>query len=548
MIALLTVMAVFLAITVKRKRQRDRAQAELQDAKDRFFTSLTHELRTPLTVIQSAAQNIIKQSSRKSVIYNDASNIIWYSSIILNIINNILDTTKMVSGNRLKLDWKHGDIVPFITMVCESYSLYASDKDITIEYKPEEKSVAMDFVPEYLHKVLQNLISNSIKFSYPGSRIDIISRIEQDFFVIYVTDKGKGMTPEQKSNIFKAFYQAEDDGPSGLGSGVGLPLAKLLLDSTGGNIEAVSSIDEGSTFIVKLPLEYKTGTEIPLVNGNWENEDKEMPESRLFIQDDAPAEGDGVQILIVEDSPVVAHYISKQLNSGYQFFYAKNGDEGFTKANELVPDLIITDILMPGGGTDGLELCRKIRSSELLHHIPIVIVSARGSHQDMIKGLEAGADAYIEKPFQADELRIRVEKLMEQREILREKYIREIDGDGAGNFSSFAYGDRVFINRFAELARTRIKANDVDLNALAEELGLSRTQLNRKVKAITGLTTTAYIMSLRVRLAKSLLRDNASMPINEVAFQCGIEDVPYFITMFKKATGMTPAYYRRKCG
>ena len=539
-------MLVVLLVNIIRSRQRKhRMQVELQEAKDRFYTGITHEFRTPLTVIQSAAQNIMRHCPPDSVIHDDAANIIWYGNIVLNLINRILDTAKMVSGNLLAPEWKHGDVVPFITMVCDSYGLYAADKGIRIVYKPREESVEMDFVPDYLHKVLQNLITNSIKYSPRNSEIAVSSEVTANKFILCVTDRGIGMTPEQKSNIFKAFYQASDDAGD-CGTGIGLPLAKLLLDAVGGNIEAFSLENEGTTFVVKLPLSHGSGTFETVDKDDWREMTMVMPERPVQLQDDDSENVDAVRILIIEDSMAVARYMSAQLNPDYQFFFAANGEEGLRKATDLVPDLIITDILMPG--IDGLELCRLIRASELLHHIPVVMVSAKATHEDRIKGIEAGAEAYLEKPFHADELSIRVDKLLEQRKSLREKYIRDLEDGEIGKTPEVASGDRAFMTRFVDLAMKRIQDNDMDLNALAADLGFSRTQLNRKIKAISGMTTTGYIVNLRVRLAKSLLRSGENLTVNEISYRCGIDDVPYFITMFKKATGMTPTQYRRRRG
>lgn len=543
--SLLMLIALLFTIIRSRKR-RHKMEKELQEAKDRFYTNITHEFRTPLTVIQSAAQNIMRHSPIDSGIHDDAVNIVWYSNIVLNLINRILDTARMVSGSQPDPEWMHGDIVSFITMICESYHLYAKEKGIRIKYNPREESVDMDFVPDYMHKVLQNLIVNSIKFSRKDSVIQVASEVNKGTFIISVTDHGIGMSHEQKSNIFKAFYQAKQNSTKDMGSGIGLPLAKLLLDSVGGEIEAFSLENEGTTFIVKLPLKSGKTSYASVAKGEWRELAMVMPEKPISLQDDSSEDVDAVRILIIEDSAPVARYMSTQLNPDYQFFFAADGEEGLEKAKDLVPDLIITDILMPG--VDGFELCRQIRSSELLHHIPIIMVTAKATHEDMIKGLEAGAEAYLEKPFQSDELNVRVDKLLEQRRVLREKYTKDLDNVEIGKTPNMAGGDRAFVMRFVEAAMARIKDNNVDLSALAADLGITRTQLNRKLKALSGMTTTAYIMNLRVRLAKSLLRSAEDLSINEISYRCGIDDVPYFITMFKKATGMTPTQYRRRHG
>lgn len=545
-VLLLCMLVLLLIILIRNRIRRNKLQLELQEAKDRFYTSITHEFRTPLTVIQSAAQNIMKNSPSESTVHGDAANIIWYGNILLNLINRILDTAKLVSGSILAPDWKSGDIVPFITMICESYRLYAADKGIEIRYRPREESVEMDFVPDYLHKVLQNLIANSIKFSHKDSEILVSTEISGSHLLLIVTDKGIGMTSEQKSNIFKAFYQAPKDSGDSSGVGIGLPLAKLLLDSMGGEIEAFSLENEGTSFVVKLPLKHGSEQHDVVDKDDWRELTMVMPEQKLELNDDVSDNIEDVRILIIEDSSAVAKYMATQLNPEYQISFAMNGEEGLKKAEELVPDLIITDILMPG--IDGLEFCRRVRASELMHHIPVIMVTAKASHEDMIKGLEAGAEAYIEKPFRSDELRVRVDKLLEQRKVLREKYSRDLELNEIGNPPDIASGDKLFMSRFASNAIDSIKSKNVDLNELAKLMGMSRTQLNRKVKAISGMTTSGYIINLRVRMAKMLLRNGENLSVNEIAYRCGIEDAAYFVTMFKKATGMTPTQYRRNRG
>lgn len=542
----LVLLIVLLINTMLERQRRHKMNIEVQEAKDRFYTYITHEFRTPLTVIQSAAQNIMRHSPPESSIHDDAANIVWYGNIVLNLINRIMDTAKMASDSPLRPEWKHGDIVPFITMICESYHVYAAEKGIRIKYSPREEVVEMDFVPDYLHKILQNLITNGVKYSHRNSEIQITSELTGGKFILCVTDKGIGMTREQKTNIFKRFYRAEEEAFDSISSGIGLPLAKLLLDSMGGSIEAFSLENEGTTFVVKLPLKHGTMPHEEIDKNDWRELTMVIPENQQYLQDDSSEDVDAVRILIIEDSAAVARYMSMQLNSNYQFFFASNGEEGLEKARTLVPDLIITDILMPG--IDGLELCRRIRSSELLHHIPVIMVTAKATHEDMIKGFQAGAEAYLEKPFQTDELNVRVDKLLEQRRILRDKYTRALDEVEIGDTPEIANGDRVFMTRFVNAAMKRIQENNVDLIALSAEIGISRTQLNRKVKAISGMTTTAYIVNLRVRLAKKYLRSGENLTINEISYRCGIDDVPYFVTMFKKATGMTPTQYRRRWG
>ena len=238
----------------------------------------------------------------------------------------------------------------------------------------------------------------------------------------------------------------------------------------------------------------------------------------------------------------------RQLNPKYHYIFAENGYEGLEKANQTVPDIIITDVMMPY--MDGFELCKKVRESELLNHIPVIMVTAKVSHEDRMLGLEAGADAYIEKPFHADELNIRVEKLLEQRRVLQNKFSKAFrdDIDNVEKETETVVitdTDKMFLTKVSDAVKAQISDGKIDYNALAFTLCLSRAQLNRKIKAITGETTTDLILKIKISLAKQLL-DNTDKSIIEIAMECGMDSDSYFCTLFKKATGQTPLQYRNR--
>jgi YesN/AraC family two-component response regulator len=252
---------------------------------------------------------------------------------------------------------------------------------------------------------------------------------------------------------------------------------------------------------------------------------------------DVMAEGTP-RILIVEDKPEVARWEMRHLDDGYAFYFAADGAQALKKAEEIVPDLIITDVMMPV--MDGLELCRKLRSSALLSHIPVVMVTAKADHEDRLRGLEAGADAYLEKPYDDKELSMRVRMLLDQRAMLRRKFT---ENDGSEDLYSAV--DKAFLDKFHIALETAFDAGKVDCEDLASELCIGRVQLNRKLKAITGFKTTEYILNVRIAKAKQLL-STTDLSIGEIALKCGIEDVGYFSTIFRKSMGMTPTAYRNR--
>lgn len=538
-----TIAVLIYLITLRNRNQK--MLKEMETMKSNFFTNITHEFRTPLTVIHSAAGHIMKETPVDSPLHRDAEDIMRHGKSLLSLINQILDIAKLSSGSRCRPEYCRGDIVGYVTMICECHRPYARTRDISIIYSPAEPSVEMDFIPEYVKQTVSNLLSNAIKFSAEGRHIMLTSKCKDGDFILTVCDEGKGMAPEVLRNIFRPFYQAPDQSMS-IGTGVGLSIVKLDVEAMNGRIEVHSAVGKGTVFIVALPL--SCGEKL---NRHFDFNDyvqpgaiREVVETECEANEDVVHEGmeNATRILIVEDTPEVARLQMNQLNSDFNYYFAQNGAEGLERAAAIVPDLIITDVMMPG--MDGFEFCRRLRASGALNHIPVIMVTAKCTHEDKMAGLEAGADAFLEKPFHADELNLRVVKLLEQRSLLQQKWSSDID-DGARDLSGIPESSRKFINDFTDAVNNCLKTGELDHNTIADALCITRIQLNRKVKAITGLTTTEYISRIRISLAKKLL-DNPDMLIGDIAQRCGVEDVAYFSSVFKKATGYTPSGWRNR--
>ena len=430
-------------------------------------------------------------------------------------------------------------------MICESHLKYAERKDLRIVYGFDAERFEMDFIPSYMVRIVQNLLSNAIKFSYPGSDILVsVKLIDSDggkALQLYVCDTGIGMTKEQKDNIFTPFYQAHDD-TDNIGSGVGLSLVKLTAEAMGGGVEVHSYPSEGSVFIVTLPV-VDGGPDTEWIDHADCSVDLTDMISAYELEDQENGSSDAPRILIVEDTPDVARWQMRQLNPEYSFYFASDGEEGLMKAEEVVPDLIITDVMMPV--MDGYTLCRRVRESELLCHVPIIMVTAKATVEDKIAGLESGADAYMEKPFHPDELSVRVSKLLEQRAMLRRVFTDGADDQEPAAQHEMSASDRMFVDRLSAVINDHIVKGKIDYEDLAAAFHIGKTQLNRKIKAITGYTTTEYILQVRISLAKHLLA-KTDYSIGDVATRVGIDDVAYFSSVFRKMTGMTPTAFRNR--
>ena len=541
-----TIIVLIFLIALRNRNQR--IIKEMERMKSTFFTNITHEFRTPLSVVQAAAGDVLNRSSDPEV-RRDALDILRHGKGLLNLINQILDIAKLTEKSAVKAvpEWKYGDIVGFISMICESYRPFAQTAGVRLVFSSPVEELEMDFIPDYVQKIVGNLLSNAVKFSPSGAEVLLFVKQEEADVHIIVCDKGVGMTAEQKDKIFIPFYQAPTDSQR-IGSGIGLSLVKLSVEAMNGRVDVHSAPGEGTVFIVRIPLAYggKVSGRLNMAEYNIPEADT-LATTRLEINEDIVCGTDSFSILIIEDTAEVARWQMKQLGEGYSYYFASDGESGLARAEEIIPDLIITDIMMPG--MDGYEVCRRIRSSELLNHIPVIMVTAKATHEDRMKGLAAGADAYLEKPFHADELAVRVSKLLEQRKLLQSKWeavIRQgepVEENPAAN--ELPDADRAFVGKFTDAVNKCFETGTLDYDFIASEMCLTRSHMNRKLKAITGMTSTEYIKTMRISLAKALI-DTTDMKIEAIAMRCGVDDVAYFSSLFRKATGMTPTAWRSR--
>lgn len=549
---LLAVTAIILLWNHLRMRNKThRIMQEAQHARETFFTNVTHEFRTPLTVILGMGQQLENvQIESMNQVRSAAKMIVRQGNSLLNLINQLLDISKVRSAVG-EPKWRHGNIVAFIQMVTESFQPYAQSKRQELTYSHSLSQVTMDFVPDFVSKIVSNLLSNAIKYTPQYGKINLtVEQMQNGRLKIQVFDTGRGIDKQLLSHVFDTFVQG-DNTTGSMGTGVGLSLVKMMVEAMDGTVEAESTEGEGSTFTVTLPIRHADN--VPLL------EEGRIQAPFAMDTDDADTDalsavstaGDQQQdeeasttttILIVEDNQDIAYYIGIHLKK-YKLLYARDAAEGLQKAEEMMPDMIITDWMMPGD-MDGLELCRRIRTNELTSHIPIIIVTAKTNEQDWVRGLEAGADAYLVKPFNSDELQVRVSKLIEQRRLLREKF-RQQAVDETDKERQLTAIDRQFLNRLIDAVHALMPQGRADVESVADRMGLSRSQLNRKMMAITGQNSSTYIMRLRLAYAKRLLKSDVTMPIGDVAQRCGFDDLPYFSRIFKQQFEMTPSQYRK---
>lgn len=539
LVILLIALAVLgIMIYIQRIRRRNhKALKKMMTMREHFFTNITHEFRTPLTVILGMTQELQRHEAKE--VQNKAALIARHGNSLLTLINQLLDITKIRSsvGNP---NWRRGNIEAHIMMIVETYREYAQHCNIDLQFS-SEGAIEMNFVPDYANKVINNLLANAFKFTPEFGKIQVKVWQVQNHLHIDVTDTGYGMKPEDLEHVFEPFFQAQN-GAIPLGSGVGLSLVKQIIDAVGGSITAESVLNKGTTFHVIVPIHLNESS--AWADGQLENESSigPLPLDQAPTLTDQEVEDEQLRLLVIEDNNDVAAYIGSLFEDHFAIAYASNGQEGLNKAIELVPDLIITDLMMPG--MDGLEVCRRVRANEIINHIPIIVVTARVTEEERIKGIEAGADAYVAKPFSNEELRTRVDKLLARHRSLRSKFAANSTASPTEE-PQLSEAERQFLSKTIDFIYLLLEKRQLEVATLAEKLCLSQRQFYRKIVAITGESPATFVLRIKMQRASVLLKTKLDMSIEDIALKTGFEHVSSFHHAFKKAYGVTPNKYRK---
>lgn len=523
------------------------AQAQLQELdklKSRFFANISHEFRTPLTLILGQIDNVlsgnigIKEKGKLQIAERNAKR-------LLTLINQLLDLSSLESGS-MKLKADQHNIVSFLKSLFYSFESLAESQKIMLKFESEYKNIPVVFDPDKMEKIFYNLISNAFNFTDSEGEIKVNLNVIDSIVEIKIKDSGIGIPPDRLPFIFDRFYQVDGSATRKYeGTGIGLALTKELVALHRGNISVNSKEGEGSEFIIQLPLgdfkleknefyKLKADTSAKVNGFEYEREEK------IPIVDSSGTDNDEI-VLIVEDNPDVRNYIRELLETNYQVIEASNGEEGVLKAMDEIPDLIITDVMMPE--MDGFQFCTNVRNNEKTSHIPLVMLTAKAGFEDKIEGLESGIDAYLTKPFKAKELEVQVKNLLKQRKLLRERFskLTVIKPSEVSAISA----DQVFLQKVIEKIENHFGDFQFSLEHLAEHLNMSISQLNRKLNALIGQPSGQLIRSLRLQRAADLLKQN-SANVSEICYNLGFNDHAYFSRAFKKQFGCSPSAYKNR--
>ena len=511
------------------ERRETEHQKEINDAKTRLYTNITHEFRTPLTVILGLADSAKNNGNNNNPAKMDT--IIKNGKNLLQLVDQMLDLSKLESG-RMSVNKISANIIPFLKYVFQLQEFYAEEKNISMQFSSESQSYDLEFDPEKLASVVSNLLSNAIKFTPDGGQISMKVYRANENICMEIKDNGIGIPPEKQETIFDRFYQVDGDTTRKEGgAGIGLAITRELVQLLNGTIEVRSSTGVGTVFTVKLP--YISGSGKEGVATTFEDEleaDTDDLVQHGFI---------GRQrLLIVEDNPDVVGYLKACYQNHFSIHAAKDGKEGRQLAIAEIPDIIISDIMMPG--MDGFELCKKLKNDYRTSHIPIILLTAKADIPSRIEGLETGADAYIVKPFNQRELLVRMQKLLE----LRRKLFRRYSNGNGLEFSSDPVIQREdqFFKKLNEIILKNLGDEFFTIQVLCDEMAMSKSQLYRKFSALTSIPAAKYIRTLRMKKAKELLQTTA-MNITEVGYEVGMKSVSVFSKSFKEEFGYSPTEF-----
>jgi signal transduction histidine kinase/ligand-binding sensor domain-containing protein/DNA-binding response OmpR family regulator len=530
------------------ERLESRKLHEMDQMKLRFFSNISHEFRTPLTLILGPLEKLLSANAEDKPINQKVQFQLMYRSAkrLLRLINQLLDFHKLETGN-MQLRASEGDVIKFIKGIMASFTSFAEKSKIRFTFASNNDSIKLWFDADKLEKIVYNLLSNAFKFTPENGHISItvnyIADAEKDkeFVEISVKDTGIGIPAKDIPNIFRRFYQAENSqSQKQESSGIGLALTKDLVDLHKGEILAISEPNKGAQFIVKLPIGNAHLKEDEIIKGFIEHESDQMdiytPDPE--IQEDKRSK-EGAKnkelILLVEDNADLRAYMNDNLSDRFRLIEAVDGQDGWQKALEHFPDLIISDVMMPV--MDGLELCNKLKSDEKTSHIPVILLTARSSDDFMIQGLKTGADDYISKPFNLNVLLARIDNIIESRKKLRDRFNTELRIEPRD--ITITTTDEKFLQKAMDVVEANLSNPEFDVEVFGSQMGVSRMQLYRKLMALTSQSGNQFIRTMRLKRAAQIMEKD-SLSVTEVMYKVGFNNRSYFTSCFQEQFGIAP--------
>lgn len=567
-----TATIVYIILYIYRLRHQINIEQQLANIKLRFFTDISHELRTPLTLIASPVSEILEHETLTTNARKHLTLVHKNTERMLHLVNQILDFRK-IENKKMKVLLEKTDVLSLLQKVMDNFRLIAEEKNINYQLETNQEAIETWLDQDKFEKIIFNLLSNAFKYTPANKSITVIANVESSRLIVSIKDEGIGIDLQKQQTLFQRFETLVKFNILQPSSGIGLSLVKELIELHCGNIEVKSQPGVGSEFTVILPMNQKVyegreNTEFILNDGNSvpaekKNEIRPMVEI-ASMTDITPSETakepnqisneeDPVSILIVEDNVELRNFLSDILSESYRVLTATNGQEGLDQAREYIPDLIISDIMMPA--MDGLDMVKNIKENREICHIPIILLSAKSSLDDRISGLEQGIDDYITKPFSATYLKIRIKSLLHQRKELQEIYWKAwseklnntqettLEEKLTPSQPQIISYDEQFMQQVMQVMEEQMENSELTVDEFAQLLNLGRSVFYQKLKSIIGLSPVDFIREIRIKRAVQLI-DSGEYNFSQVAYMTGFNDPKYFGKCFKRQMGMTPSEYK----
>ncbi len=603
-ILIIILVAVYILFTIYRLKHEVSVEQQISDIKLRFFTNISHELRTPLTLIAGPVEQVLKNDKLPADAREQLVVVERNTSRMLRLVNQILDFRK-IQNKKMKMQVQRVDIVPFVRKVMDNFEAVAEEHRIDFLFQTEKDHLYLWVDADKLEKIVFNLLSNAFKYTPNGKMITMFIREDENTVSIGVQDQGIGIAENKKKSLFVRFENLVDKNLFNQAStGIGLSLVKELVEMHKATISVDSRLGEGSCFKVdflKGKEHYDKETEfiledaeapvrmgqvVDIANSSIQSEtlipdDSEKIEA-VYEEDAAKEENSKELMLLVEDNQELREFLRSIFSSMYRVVEAADGREGANKALKYLPDIIISDVMMPE--KDGIEMTRELRADMTTSHIPIILLTAKTTIESKLEGLEYGADDYITKPFSATYLQARVENLLMQRKKLqsfyrdslmhinmsvtsgellastkamaeeerkivpeREEEQTQLQSQQQPTIPDMSPNDRKFMDKLVELMEQNMDNGDLVVDDLVRELAVSRSVFFKKLKTLTGLAPIEFIKEIRIKRATQLI-ETGEFNMTQISYMVGINDPRYFSKCFKAQVGMTPTEYKEKIG
>lgn len=528
-------------------RMERNQEKKLSDYKESLFTNISHEFRTPLTLILGPLEDLLQRKKLEGMVEKNLKLIQKQSKRMLRMVNQLLDFQKAEAGS-ITLTPQPGEIVSFCYDVYSLFEDEARRKNMQYTFHSDEKYFSFSFDPNKLEIVIFNILSNAFKFTPNGENISLtVKRFGERNCQIIIKDTGSGIAPNELQDIFNRFYRGKKhDATTISGTGIGLSFVKELVALHGGTIQVESDGVKGSTFMVTLPDIPINATTMMFADESMNQVLHTLPETPINPtsmqeeQEQINSEAEQPIILIVEDESDMLQYVYDIISPSFSVVTATNGKEGLQKALEIIPDLVVSDVMMPE--MDGIELCKQLKSDKSTSHIPIILLTALSDMAHHVQGIREGADVYLPKPFNSQLLLVHIHNLINSRNMLKELYARKIFL-GSGNFEIKSFEEE-FLFKLVKLVEDNISNSQFNNDELATLMFMSRSTFYRKLKAVTGMSGNEFIRTTRLNYASRLLA-SGKYSVTEAAFESGFNDIKYFRKRFQDQFGVTPSEYKQ---